>query len=194
MSINASRDQVSLTKWVYGRNIFGLCFLGGFIGFVIVMVFCFVSSCVVVLVCMLGKFLFWDIPYPVGCTQGIPVFPGILKQQRLSPPGFGPVSQEVWSPPLDPHLCFAAEVAQLKIYQTKFPVTVSFWFPGVWFWIVRRRYDWPPQPGQESPFGHIPHVNMAPLPSFPRRGSKGQIAWLLPAQGFTTFGVKLTFS
>ena len=95
VSINASRDQVSLTKWVYGRNVFGLCFLGGFIGFVIVMVFCFVSSCVVVLVCMLGKFLFWDIPYPVGCTQGIPVFPGIPKQQRLSPPGFGPVSQEV---------------------------------------------------------------------------------------------------
>ena len=79
------------------KKCFWSVFLGGFCWFCCCdgVLFCFVSSCVVVLVCTLGKFLFWNIPYPVGHTQGIPVFPGIPKQQRLSPPGFGPVSQEV---------------------------------------------------------------------------------------------------
>lgn len=78
------------------------------------------------MVCTLGKFLFWNIPYPVGHTQGIPVFPGIPKQQRLNLPGLVQFQRKP-----DPHLCFAAEVAQPKIYQTKFPVIVSFWFPGI---------------------------------------------------------------
>lgn len=81
------RDQESPSpRGVWKKCFWSACFLGGFVGFVVVMVFCFVSS-------------WWCFGLPLknfysgtshtlwSHTQGIPVFPGIPKQQRLNLPG-----------------------------------------------------------------------------------------------------------
>lgn len=86
--------------------------------------FCFILWCCFGL--HVGKISILEHPLPCGPHAGIPVFPGIPKQQRLNLPGLVQCHRKP-----DPHLCFAAEVAQPKIYQTKFPVIVSFWLPGI---------------------------------------------------------------